>query len=884
MGVVMKNGQRVVAFPAAGAVLAAGLVLSVRGELTPMAWAEGNLVVPAGSELTVSGGEKWNTALDVHGSVVVNMDTASTRYYVIGGSAAAPDNSSITLGTADGDDAEIRVLQGQMWGRFNNTMRSPLYFGGTSTGGKARLVIGPWNVADEEFSSLEFRAGLKPRTADDAAIEAVVLDRSAALWTWRLVQNNAMPVQVTFTNSVGAAAGGARPLLRGFYNGDMFRCRVAGGDIVLRGHGFYANGVTNAPIQLCTHGGVFKTLFPADASYRKACVRTEGECDFVFNPATGTGSHDFNATNFIWNHTGRFIVPNTGNYAIGIRTSVSGVLPYGPQTGVVRVEAGAANANKQFIDLCGTTQRVNGVELIGGARLANTAETRATLILGEKDVDGVITGGTGIDASIDIVKKGTGLLTVSSAASLANLDLQAGVLKFTGAGETSVGHLVVAPDAELRIEQTDLVCDTLVFTGRVAVANGGSITVKDKSGCRIDGVDIVQDGQPKVVPFGYAGGYSRLEEIFCKSGSGILSITQDNAPAGPIDVREGTVRIVPPACTDEYWRFVFKKTSGTAVQYGSSAPYRKEDGATPVNVYLVLGKLHLLNARGDIVNLDSSYKGTVADTALVAGGHAFTHAFFSTINKEYGAGAQWNSGAYVAMDMGSWWSATAFTNQALVANDPATWETITFRLKDGVRGVAGYMMSEGSNAFSPYADPRTWTLESSANAETVAAGQWTVRDSRTDFVMTHYSTGYQDYFNSNKPFALNQMPPSGSVFTNAVVVAAGAELDLSVLGADKVAIAGVTVDFDLGAGKITGFAAGSNGVLDLRNLTDAQRSGSTLKSKIVLPLTLAEVGSMENLASWKVAVDGVLSPASSVAFEDGRLVVNTNVGTLLIFR
>ena len=880
----MKNLKLDMKHPVVGLLVAASAVVGVRGDLTPMDWAEGNLVVPAGSALTVSGGEKWNSALDVHGSVTVNMDAASTRYYVVGGTAAAPVNSSINLGTADGDDAEIRILKGQMWGRSGNNMYSSLYFGGADAGGKARLVVGPWNATDEEFSTLEFRAGLKPRNPDDAAIEAVVLDRSAALLTWCLVQSNPKPVQITFTNSVGAATGGARPLLRGFYNGDMFRCRVAGGDIVLRGHGFYANGVTNAPIQLGTHGGVFKTLFPAGASYRKACVRTEGECDFVFNPATGTGSHDFNATNFVWNHSGRFIVPNTGNHAIGIRTSVSGVLPYGPQTGDVRVEAGTANANKQFIDLCGTTQRVNGVELIGGARLANTAETRATLILGEKDVDGVIIGGAGIDASIDIVKKGTGLLTVSSAASLANLDLQAGVLKFTGAGETTVGRLVVAPGAELRIDRTDLVCDMLVFTGRVAVANGGSITVKDKSGCQIDGVDVVQDGQPKVVPFGYAGGYNRLEEIFCKSGSGILSVTQDNAPAGPIDVREGTVRIVPPACTDEYWRFVFKKTSGSVEQYGSSAPYRKQDGARPVNVHLVLGKLHLLNARGDIVNLNSSYKGTVADTGLVAGGHAFTHAYFNTINIEYGAGAQWNNGAYVAQDMSSWWSATAFTNQALVVDNPATWETVTFRLKDGVRGVAGYMMSEGSNAFSPHADPRTWTLESSANAASVAAGQWTVRDSRTDFVMTHYSTGYQDYFNSNKPFALNRMPASDAAFTNAVSVAAGAELDLSVLGAAKVAIAGLTVDFDLGAGKIAGFAPGPNGVLDLRNPTDAQRAGTYLKSKIVLPLTLAEVGTMENLASWKVTVDGVLSPASSVAFENDRLVVRINVGTIVIFR
>ena len=74
----MKNSWRVMAFSAAGAILATGFALSARGELEPMAWAEGDLVVPAGSELTVSGGETWNTALDVHGSVVVNMDTANT--------------------------------------------------------------------------------------------------------------------------------------------------------------------------------------------------------------------------------------------------------------------------------------------------------------------------------------------------------------------------------------------------------------------------------------------------------------------------------------------------------------------------------------------------------------------------------------------------------------------------------------------------------------------------------------------------------------------------------------------------------------------------------------------------------------------------------------
>ena len=850
-------------------------MFAARGELTPMDWTEGNLVVPAGSEVTVSGAEKWNTGLQLHGTMNVNMDAAGTKYYVHAGTHASPVGVSIVLGGDPGDTAHLNILKGAMWGRYGNNMYSVLYFGKNDDdeSGSSHLTIGPyegWSALDEEFNQVHFRAGLKPLNPDDPVIDAITLDRNAQLFAFSYKQYNAKPVRITFTNSLPNVANGFRPILRGFYSGNMFYLNKAGGDIILRGNGYYSNGVTSAPILLGGHGSVtatvFERLFSTSASERKACLRTEGDCDFVFDVGNNDSDtpywQELNATNVIWGHTGDFLIPNANDSKqhSGLRTTVSRALPHGPQTGIVRVESDANYALKHFIDLYGTTQSINGLKLTGGSRIRNLASTPAELVFGEGGTSGTISAGTGIDATVSCRKIGSGKLTLVST-SLSSLTVEAGTLEISGSCHV----------------------DQLVYTGRVAVVNGGTLTIGDRSRCAIECYDVMVGTQPKVEPFGYQASITPFLEETRKGGEGLMSITMDRLPQGPLAVAEGTLRVVPPACNDEYWRFVFKKSSGTVNQYGSSSPYRQADGAKPAVLYLVLGKLHLLGANGAIVNLGTTYKNTAAATSLTAGSHSFTHEFFNTRNVQYGAGAEWNSGGYVSLDMGSWWSATAFTNQALVANNPATWETITFRLKSGVRGVAGYMLSEGSNANYPYADPRTWTLESSADAASVAAGTWTVRDARTDFSLPHYGTGNKDYFCGNKPFALNQMPVGGLVFTNAVSVAAGATLELAVPGT-SVAAAGLTVDLTAGAGTISGFAAGANGVLALRNPTGTHQVGGHLKSKIVLPLTLTDVGSTAGLSSWSVTVDGVPSPASSVAFENGKIVVQTSVGTCMLIR
>lgn len=867
-------------------VLAAAV--AAEADLTPMEWYEGDLVVTNGHELTVSGGETWNTSIKVHGTLNVNMDAASTKYYVAGGSSAAPANSSIYLAPDDGDDAELNLIKGQMWGRFGNSMYSILYFGDTTKGGKARMTIGVNNAHDEEFRQIHFLAGLKPQNDGDEVIDAITLDHNAYLCTWSVYQYNAKPVRITFTNSLGTAAKAARPVLQGFYNGDIFYLPTAGCDLILRGNGYWSNGVTNAPIHISTHGGntasVFKRLFASSAANRKGTLRTEGDCDFVFNPSsTGNGVacawHEFNGTNVYWGHTGDFIVPNTGNYNIGIRTTVSGVLPNGPQTGLVRVEAGASNANKQFIDLYGTTQCVNGLKLLYGGRLTNMADTVASLVLGKGDVDALLTSGAGaIAPTIALSKIGSGKLTLSAANADAMTVTDGDV---EAAGESRIGNLVFVGEGQsltLNAGAT-LVCDSLVYTGRVTVATGAKLTVVDRSKCLITGFDLAcADTQPKVVPFDFQGDCSYMLETFNKTGKAIASMTIDRVPQGPVNVAEGTLRIVPSACGDKYWRFVFKKTTGTVQQYGSSAPYRKEDGAEPAIVHLVLGKLHLLDADGNIVNLSSSYKNTTAATALVAGSHAFTHEFFNTRNKEYGAGAEWNNGGYVAQDMGSWWSATAFTNQNLVADDPSTWETITFRLKDTAAGVAGYMMSEGSNAQSPYADPKTWTLESSPDANT-----WTVRDSHVDDAPTHYGTSGGDYFNQNKPYVLNQVV-SATTFTNAVTVAKGATLDLSPLGDGKASVPSLTVDMTAGGGTLVAFAPAANGTINLVNVPASAYDHGALKGRLDIPLTFVSPTATENFADWTVQIDGVETKDSTLVWTGTALQLRTPRGVILLIR
>ena len=53
---------------------------------------------------------------------------------------------------------------------------------------------------------------------------------------------------------------------------------------------------------------------------------------------------------------------------------------------------------------------------------------------------------------------------------------------------------------------------------------------------------------------------------------------------------------------------------------------------------------------------------------------------------------------------------------------------------------------------------------------------------------------------------------------------------------------------------------------------------------MTVPLTLEDASSLDRLTAWKVTVNGVYSPTSAVTVEDGKIVVNTSRGTVLILR
>lgn len=57
-----------------------------------------------------------------------------------------------------------------------------------------------------------------------------------------------------------------------------------------------------------------------------------------------------------------------------------------------------------------------------------------------------------------------------------------------------------------------------------------------------------------------------------------------------------------------------------------------------------------------------------------------------------------------------------------------------------------------------------------------------------------------------------------------------------------------------------------------------------MKAKVELPLAVAEMQETSRLASWSVVVNGKPALDSKVIVKDGKLVVWTRQGSVLVFR
>lgn len=234
-----------------------------------------------------------------------------------------------------------------------------------------------------------------------------------------------------------------------------------------------------------------------------------------------------------------------------------------------------------------------------------------------------------------------------------------------------------------------------------------------------------------------------------------------------------------------------------------------------------------------------------------------------------------------------WANGVLFTNAVIRPEAPDTWETVSWRVKKTWkdRAPASYALRRCVNTDGtdrPHATD--WTLESSPNGV-----DWEVMDVRSNQTFTTTAEGprlnpqFNYTYNAHVPYLFSAKRADWKFTTyGSVQVDAGAVLDMDELRTENIAFNALKVDCARGAGTITKFVPAADGTLFLVNApVDA---AGRLRAHVDTGLTLGTVVDAANLKMWKVYANGVRSSASRVSFRDGRLVVDTAHGTLVILK
>lgn len=562
--------------------------------------------------------------------------------------------------------------------------------------------------------------------------------------------------------------------------------------------GFLVEGGEDAPIDIESWptGGVPQRLLANDNNSAAKLV-FQGDCDVRLVSNRNKAPIVINHANIEFRQTGDLVLagPSGGGCATQVR--VENVLPHGVGVGIVRVES-IANKPTHMLDLCGGSQKLNGLVLENGSQVVCT-NGAVTLTFGTENVDGVLDGL--VSADVSIVKTGAGTLTVTNA-TVASVAVSNGVLTVDG-GVLTCGRLDTAG------------------SGRVTCINGGRIATGSGSATwEIPAADdnlhaISPSSAPEVGGLGlYYGGTTAMTYL-------------DGGMFGDVKVRSGTLRIGGTLVSDLYWRFTFTGGDGGNV----SAKWDDDSSQSSRFVSLALGRLHPLSVDGTAVNVGSNDEGHFDSETTPA---KATTASWSLNNKVTYLG--WSLSAR---------NCVGFTTAVLSAENP-----IVVTVKTTVP-IWGYGMSRAGNC--DVGEPSAWTVESSADGET----GWTLRDERTGQAGRSVNMGYEDYGNDGLAYPLSAGVASSFCATGCVEVAAGATLNLSEIAPERISIQGIRLDASSGTGgTITRFVPAANGRAVIDNVpAEALDADGKLKAKLAL-YAVGEAFNEDRLSGWSVSVNG----------------------------
>ena len=227
-------------------------------------------------------------------------------------------------------------------------------------------------------------------------------------------------------------------------------------------------------------------------------VETRGDCDVVLCDSDYNAASDYRGTVWLddartaWDHTGDLVLSNT----VKVICLADNCLPHGEGTGAVRMKWVSRRIPPPLLDLNGHAVAVNGIRADGGGILTNSSAARATIVIGENDMTGMVSGSTAVPflcANIDIEKTGAGhcYLDGKGAAEFGDLRVKSGTFTVRDTAGTesvvSIDSLQVASGAKLIVKDTTL--------HAASYAPGGTVE-KQGTGQFLYDKLIVEEGSP----------------------------------------------------------------------------------------------------------------------------------------------------------------------------------------------------------------------------------------------------------------------------------------------------------------------------------------------------------------------------------------------------
>ena len=743
------------------------------------------------------------------GGVAFSKLTLHDNFTASGSTVLKPDAGAVIELAPNADDTATFALKEDAGFESDEAGRNTtLRFGK----GKGLVTVASWRMADGP------RLEVSADAAGDGDVLRIVELNVGRYSTASITNKNAKPVEILFAGgSLGIGPWGTASLFA-----------TAGNPIVLRGS-------ETADIRLDPKYFPWYLAGDADRS-----VATMGACDVVISQDRRDAKNwgrIYLKQAIAWGHTG-----DTVARGAEIRTDKDNVLPYGPGTGGLVLSSTVWQVQNDYpltaiLDLNGTTQTVNSLDVSQSSCATNKAAKMACLKFGEGDADGTLKGV--VAPNVKVRKVGTGTLTLDGA-TVTKPDVAAGSLAI--AGETTVngfGDLaeltpVLPPEAndanydyrkggspKKVLEESGCLAATPL---RVTVNEGGTLAYRNEA-------DTVFDRADEFVSLEATG-------AFVKKGAGALSVRGSSdcpqAFKGLVCAAEGTLTLSGRGNTNVFWRVTVKKMAGTARLTKA-----------------MFSELGLFDADGNRINQkDPGYAyraDATAATDLQAEQVMLTPATeFAVTDGTTRTPAGLFTGeehAYMKID-------------ETESGENFEVFTITFRLPEGRAAACSY-------AFASYGGmvPMSWTVETSPDGP-----NWTVADSRTD-AYPKYGTwlpGYAYYCYWYLDGRWGGFAGVPFTFASANEKTEAVTIDGAMLRADKDATldvsaavgtpAGIEIDATVPGGTIVGMPSVRNGTLRIVSLPENRsRSDLTKAGRLVActgGLTAAD------LATWRVTVNG----------------------------